>query len=250
MKQWQETSEILERVERSDQPLALATVVKVEGSSYRRPGAKLLIDDEGPTLGGVSGGCLEADVREVGLAVLRDGHCRLRHYETGANEDTVWGFGLGCDGTVEILVQPLTRNTRGALSRVRELLDGDRPFAVSTVLSDDAAGRVVLVDPHGVGDGSTGDHRLDRKVAARSKESLAGSGGQSTQWGDDSARVFTEVYEPPPRLVIFGAGDDAMPLTEFATHVGFRVTLVDHRPACLQPQRFPQATKVVTRRPE
>ena len=246
MKQWQETSQILERVERGTRPLALATVVKIEGSSYRRPGAKLLIEDGGPTLGGVSGGCLEADVLEVGLAVLRDGHCRLRHYETGADEDTVWGFGLGCDGTIEILVQPLTRKTRGVLSRVRELLDDDRPFAVSTVLSGDAAGRVVLVDPDGVGDGST--TRLDLAVAARSREYLAG--GQSTEWGDDSARVFTEVYEPPPRLVIFGAGDDAMPLTEFASHIGFRVTLVDHRPAYLQPERFPQATHLVTRRPE
>ncbi len=237
MKQWQETSQILERVKRSNQPLALATVVKIEGSSYRRPGAKLLIDYGGPTLGGVSGGCLEADVREVGLAVLKDGYCRLRHYETGANEDTVWGFGLGCDGTVEILVQLLTLNTRGVLSRVRELLDGDRPFAVSTVLSGDAAGRVVLVEPGGVGDGSPArldlPARPDLEVAARSKEYLVG--GQSTQWGDDSARVFTEVYAPPPRLVIFGAGDDAIPLTEFASHIGFRVTLVDHRPAYLQP---------------
>ena len=246
MKQWQETSEILEHVERSNQPLALATVVKIEGSSYRRSGAKLLIDDGGPTLGGVSGGCLEADVREVGLAVLRDGHCRLRHYETGADEDTVWGFGLGCDGSVEILVQALTGDTRGVLSRVRALLDGDQSFAVSTVLSGDAAGRVVLVDPDGVADGSTA--RPDLDVAARSKEYLAR--GQSTQWVDDSARVFTEVYEPPPRLVIFGAGDDAMPLTEFASHIGFRVTLVDHRPAYLQPERFPQATHLVTRRPE
>ncbi len=157
---------------------------------------------------------------------------------------------MGCDGTVPIFVQPLTGETRRVLSRVRELLYGDRLFPVSTVLSGDAAGRVLLVDPHGVGDGSTGDNRLDREVAARSAESLAGAGGQSTQWGDDSARVFTEVYEPPPRLVIFGAGDDAMPLTEFATRVGFRVTLVDHRPAYIQPERFPQATHLVTSRPE
>ncbi len=244
MKQWQETSQILERVERDNQPLALATVVKIEGSSYRRPGAKLLIEDGGPTLGGVSGGCLEADVREVGLAVLQDGDCRLRHYETGADDDIVWGFGLGCDGTVEILVQPLTADTRAVLSRVRELLDGDRPFAVSTVLSGDAAGRIVLVDPDGVGEGSTA--RLDREVAARSEESLARA--QSTQWGEDPARVFTEVYEPPPRLVIFGAGDDAMPLTEFASCIGFRVTLVDHRKAYLQPERFPQAKHLVSMR--
>ena len=256
MKQWQETSQILERVARGSRPLALATVVKIEGSSYRRPGAKLLIEEEGGTMGGVSGGCLEADVREVGLAALKDGHCRLRHYETGADDDTVWGFGLGCDGTVQIFVQPLPVETRRVLSRVRELLDGERPFVVSTVLGGDAAGRVVLVDPDGVGDGSTGDTRLDREVATRNKEGLAGGGGgggggrQSTQWGDDSARVFTEVYEPPPRLVIFGAGDDAMPLTEFASRIGFRVTLVDHRPAYLQPERFPQATRLVTSRPE
>ena len=110
---------------------------------------------------------------EVGLAVLRDGHCRLRHYRRGANDDIVWGFGLGCDATVEILVQPLTRNTRGALSRVRELLDGDRPFAVSTVLSGDAAGRIVLVDPDGVGDDSPArldlPARLGLEVAARNK---------------------------------------------------------------------------------
>ncbi len=248
MKQWQETSQILERVAGGSQPLALATVVKIEGSSYRRPGAKLLIEDGGPTLGGVSGGCLEADVREVGLAALKDGNCRLRQYETGADDDTVWGFGLGCDGTVQIVVQPLTGDTRRVLSRVRELLDGDRPFAVSTVLNGDAAGRVVLIDPDGVGDGSTGNAGLDREVAARSEAWLDGS--QSALWGDDSRRVFTEVYEPPPRLVIFGAGDDAMPLTESATRVGFRVTLVDHRPAYLQPKRFPQATPLVTRRPE
>ena len=246
MKQWQETSEILERVERSNQPLALATVVKIEGSSYRRSGAKLLIDDGGPTLGGVSGGCLEADVREVGLAVLRDGHCRLRHYETGADEDTVWGFGLGCDGSVEILVQALTGDTRGVLSRVRALLDGDQSFAVSTVLSGDAAGRVVLVDPDGVADGSD---RPSRSGRGRTKQRIPRPGPVDAVV-DDSARVFTEVYEPPPRLVIFGAGDDAMPLTEFASHIGFRVTLVDHRPAYLQPERFPQATHLVTRRPE
>ncbi len=248
MKHWQETSQILERVAGGSQPLALATVVKIEGSSYRRPGAKLLIEDGGPTLGGVSGGCLEADVREVGLAALKDGHCRLRHYETGADDDTVWGFGLGCDGTVQIFVQPLAGDTRRVLSRVRELLDGDRPFAVSTVLNGDAAGRVVLIDPDGVGDGSTGNAGLDREVAARSEAWLDGS--QSALWGDDSRRVFTEVYEPPPRLVIFGASDDAMRLTEFASRIGFRVTLIDHRPAYIQPERFPQATHLVTRRPE
>lgn len=84
MKHWQETSRIVERVRalvKSGSGAALATVVKIEGSAYRRPGAKFLIEADGDTVGSVSGGCLEADVREIALDVLRDDTPRLRHYE-------------------------------------------------------------------------------------------------------------------------------------------------------------------------
>ena len=252
MKHWQETSRIVGRIAElaaAGRRAAMATVVRIEGSAYRRPGAKLLVEEGGATRGGVSGGCLEADVREVALVVMRDGVPRLRHYETGDDDSTVWGLGLGCNGAVDIFVQPVT--TEGAVDaarRLRALLAGDARFAVSTVVRGPAAvlGRM-LVTPPPPAAGSTGAPDLDREMARRAETLLAA--GESKCHDVESAGAFTEVHVPPPRLVICGAGDDAMPLSICASQVGFRVTVVDHRPAHLSPERFPDA-ELAGRRPE
>ena len=251
MKHWQETSQIVGRVAElvaAGRRAAMATVVGIEGSAYRRPGAKLLVEEGGAARGGVSGGCLEADVREIGMTVMRDGLPRLRHYETGDDDSTVWGLGLGCNGAVDVFVQPVTApDALAAAGRLRALLAGDAPFAVSTVVRGPAAvlGRM-LVGPDGGPAGSTGapgpDRALDREMARRAEALLAV--GESKCWGMESAGVFTEVHVPPPRLVICGAGDDAMPLSACASQVGFRVTVVDHRPAHLSRERFPDAERI------
>ena len=123
MKHWQETASIFARIAvRGDAVArqALATVVRISGSAYRRPGARLLVPEQGVPFGGVSGGCLEADVREIALQAIRSGTPRLRHYDTGAAEDTVWGLGLGCEGAVDVLVQPVDeRLSRRARPRGR-----------------------------------------------------------------------------------------------------------------------------------
>ena len=109
MKHWHETAEILERVKNllgAGVRAAIATVVRISGSAYRRPGAKFLVAEDGSTAGGVSGGCLETDVRAIALEVARDGAPRLLHYETGSDEETLWGLGLGCEGAVDVFVQP------------------------------------------------------------------------------------------------------------------------------------------------
>ena len=246
MKHWQETSHVLGRVAElaaAGRRAAMATVVRIEGSAYRRPGAKLLVEEDGAARGGVSGGCLEADVREVGMTVMRDGAPRLRHYETGDDDRTVWGLGLGCNGAVDVFVQPVTSpDALDAARRVRALLEGDAPFAVSTVVRGPAStlGRM-LVTP----DGSTEAPGLDREMARRAEVLLAV--GESKCYDVESAGVFTEVHVPPPRLVICGAGDDAIPLSACASQVGFRVTVVDHRPAHLSPDRFPDAERIERR---
>ncbi len=252
MKHWQETAQIVGRIAElaaAGRRAALATVVRIEGSAYRRPGAKLLVEEGGATRGGVSGGCLEADVREVARAVMRDGAPRLRHYETGDDDSTVWGLGLGCNGAVDVFVQPATsEDALDTARRLRALLAGDAPFAVSTVVRGPAAvlGRM-LVTPDGPPGGSTEAAGLDSEMARRAEALLAA--GESKCHDLESAGVFTEVHVPPPRLVICGAGDDAMPLSALASRVGFRVTVVDHRPAHLSPERFP-AAELVERRPD
>ena len=258
MKHWQETSRIVGRVAElaaAGRRAAVATVVRIEGSAYRRPGAKLLVEEGGATRGGVSGGCLEADVREVALGVMRDGVPRLRHYETGSDDRTVWGLGLGCNGAVDIFVQPVTFADAVAVARlVGMLLTGDSPFAVSTLVRGPAAalGRM-LVAGDGRQTGSTGNPGLDQGIARRTEMLLATGESKiheiATGVGIESAAVFTEVHVPPPRLVICGAGDDAIPLVAYASQVGFRVTVVDHRPAYLSAERFPDAERI-DRRPD
>ena len=251
MKHWQETSQILGRaidLAASGRRAALATVVRISGSAYRRAGAKLLVEESGATLGGVSGGCLEADVREVALSVLRDGGARLRHYETGDDDRTVWGLGLGCNGAIDIFVQPITSaETLDLARRVRTLLAGDAPFTVSTVVRGPAAalGRM-LVAGDGLPAGSMGIPALDGEVVRHAQALLAA--GESQFYDIDSIGVFTDVHVPPPRLVICGAGDDAIPLATHAAQVGYCVTVVDHRPAYLSRERFPDAERV-DRRP-
>jgi xanthine dehydrogenase accessory factor len=137
VKHWKETAEIFGRAARLVETggrVAIATVVRVEGSAYRRPGAKLLVEEDGRTQGSISGGCREADVREIGLQVLRGSESQLRRYDTGGDDREVWGLGLGCSGMVEVFVQPIEQGAAGLVKRICELLAEDRPFALSTVV--------------------------------------------------------------------------------------------------------------------
>jgi xanthine/CO dehydrogenase XdhC/CoxF family maturation factor len=230
MKHWRETSEVVERVDALasvGRRAAIATVVRIEGSSYRRPGAKFLIEDDGRTLGGVSGGCLEADVSEVALHVIQSGTPRLLHYDTGDDDRTVWGLGLGCNGSVEIFVQTATDpRTLGVLRALRARLAKRSSFAVSTIVDGPGdVGSMIVSDANP----QDGPSRITR---------------------DGPQTVFTEVFQPPPRLIVCGAGDDARPLVLYASEAGFAVTVVDHRQAYLREDRFPLAQRQVLLRPE
>lgn len=250
MKHWQETSLLFEeaaRVAGSGGRAALATVVRILGSTYRRPGAKLLVTDDGAVSGGVSGGCLEDDVREVALGVIRGAPPVLKRYDTGGDEQQVWGLGLGCNGMVEVFVEQLD-GLGAATSRVRNLLAGDRPFAAATVITGPAAGASLILEEDGTVTGSTGDPALNRTIATTALAQLGVGTSSVVEVG--ARQVFVEVLEPPPRLIICGAGDDARPLAATATSAGFRVTVADHRPAYLAAERFPAGVRLVQARPE
>ncbi len=240
MKQWQETSQIVSRLAALasiGERAALATVVKIVGSAYRRPGAKLLIESSGAMLGGVSGGCLEADVREHALRSLESGP-RRRHYDTSADEDALWGLGLGCNGAVDVFIQPVTEDVALAMEQVKRLLDGNEPFAISTILDGPEAG-AILVRTRSATVCLHGGEQIAEAVEATATMRLSGqSSGVDRTHG---VEVFTEVMHPPLRLVIIGGGDDARPVARLAAMVGFRVCVVDHRPAFATSDRFPEA---------
>jgi xanthine/CO dehydrogenase XdhC/CoxF family maturation factor len=253
MKHWQETSRLLQTLDRlvaAKRQAALATVVRIRGSAYRRPGAKMLVADDGAMVGSVSGGCLEGDVREVARQVMQTGIPRMLHYETGGDDQTPFGLGLGCNGAVDIFVQPATSaDALETAHRVATLLQGNALFAVSTVVEGARAlGRALVVEDSGHAAGTTGDVSLDRAIAARALSLL--SAGVSKLHELEALQIFTDLQLPPPTLLVLGAGEDARPLAAYGTDAGFRVTIVDHRPAYLDADHYPRGTRLVHARPE
>jgi xanthine dehydrogenase accessory factor len=251
VKHWHETAAILDQASRlaaAGVRSAVATVVRISGSAYRRPGAKFLAAEDGTTAGGVSGGCLESDVRATALEVVREGAPRLLHYDTGADEETVWGMGLGCEGAVDVFVAP----TAGALlsdtaRRVRDLMAEGLPFAICTPVDGPHAGSTLVLGA-GTWSGTTGSRELDAACADHVPARLEdGKSGLERIAGQS---MFVDILRPPPTLFLFGAGDDARPLATVAAEAGFSVTIVDHRRAYLTPERFPGRARLVLRRPE
>lgn len=224
--------------------LALATIVSVTGSTYRRPGARLVVPHDAPPVGNLSGGCLEGEVESVARAVMEDGVARLELYDLTADDEAVWGWGLGCNGAIEVFVEPAERavEVAGALTRA---IDEERRVAVVTVIDGHAIGvdigsRVVVHDG-GAAEGSAGP--ATGTLIRLGRAALAGSdvGAVVAPVPGGVVRAFVEVIEPPLRLLVCGAGHDAIPLAGAGASLGWRVVVADDRAQFLTGERFPAA---------
>ena len=227
---------------------ALATVVDVRGSSYRLPGGRMLIDEAGDTIGSVSGGCLEADLLERARRLLRTGDAEVVVYDTRATDDTVFGLNLGCRGVVRVLLEPADAALFGFLRRRL----GSRHGAAVATLIDGAAGSLrpgtrLMVDERGV----VACGFYGQAASAIAEECFAVIGEERSRLcRHECGELFVEYLAPPTPLVVFGAGPDAAPLVRFAKDLGWRVTLVDHRPGMAARPQFASADEVVVARPE
>jgi xanthine dehydrogenase accessory factor len=228
---------------RAGRRAALATVVRVHGSAYRREGARMLIREDGALTCMLSGGCLEPEVAEVAKSVLRSGTPVLRHYDLA--EDVVWGLGLGCGGTVDIYVEPVDGSP--LLAEWLETWTRGGRAVLATPLAD-ATGRT-LFSAEGDALGSTRDPALDRAVSAAAREILSApyprAETRSLAGGNGAVDVFLDVAGPPPELIVFGAGHDAIPLVAQAHRLGWSVTVVDAREAFTTADRFPGSRLVI-----
>lgn len=246
-----ELTDVLEAIESLSargQRLALATIVAVRGSTYRRPGARLLVPEEGAPIGNISGGCLENDVADVARIVMTEGHARVVSFDLTADDDAVWGWGLGCNGAIELFVEPADKAAEVA-GALRMALEEERPICMVTALEPGNVngieqGNRLLVKPDGTTQGSLGDAAIDRAAADAGTELLAAERSEVRELAG-GVRAFVEVLEPPLRLVICGAGHDAAPLVAAAANLGWSPVVVDDRPAFLTSERFPQAAGFV-----
>jgi xanthine dehydrogenase accessory factor len=228
----------------SGQRMALATIVAVRGSTYRRPGARLLVPEEGAPIGNISGGCLEGDVADMARLVMEEGRARLAGWDLTADDDAVWGLGLGCNGAIEVFIEPADRAVEAARA-LRTALEEERPISLVTVIESAepeaiAPGARVIVMPDGRVEGSLGRPDVDAEAIAAARELLTAERSEIRTLAE-GIRAFVEILDPPLRLVLCGAGHDAVPLVRAASLLGWNVTVVDDRPAFLNPERFPEA---------
>jgi xanthine dehydrogenase accessory factor len=246
---------------------ALATVVSVEGSSYRRPGARMLVCEGGASTGTISAGCLEGDVIEHAKRVIKAGEAVLVEYDTASTSDEMaWGLGLGCNGVVRVLVEPLAPGSLyvEALRRSCEAHADVAPVLVATVYQHtplepaSAATRIetgarLFIN----GDGDVSREKLSDRVAAVLESEVRaltrGEGASGTRVSDvdgGSVKVFVETLLPPVPLVVFGAGHDALPVVELARQLGWQTEVIDPQARLASLSRFAVADRVTLSRPE
>ena len=237
---------------------ALATVVRVEGSAYRRPGARMLVTEDGRTTGVVSGGCLEGDVRGRAARVMRTGQPTLVTYDTTTDEDVVWGLGLGCNGIVDVLIEPASERTDRLVQFLEACSRSRRPAAFATVIRSDgiaevAVGARVFLFPDGMieTDVGTPESVPRMQVLADLHEAVRNGVSFVAQYeADGNLEVFIEAVESPLSLVIFGAGADAVPLVTIAQRLGWLATVVDTHARGRSLERFADADAVLLCCPE
>jgi len=238
----------------ANQTAVLATVVAVDGSAYRRPGAKMVITDDSDSVGSVTAGCLEDDVSALAERVLATGNSCIEQFDLTGDDD-VWGLGVGCNGVVDILIEPLDERYR--------------PVAYAHQNSDDIAVLTVLGNtPTDIQQGNrafaypTDNQQLTfetpnwpdqlRKAVIEPTQRLFSAGSSDTvtvSWDENTADVFIDIIQTPPKLIVFGSGHDVDPVVELAKRVGFRVTVVTFRGAAADTDRFDAADRVLSTSP-
>jgi len=229
---------------------ALATVVSVEGSSYRRPGARMLITEDGMLTGAISGGCLEGDALKKALSAIHQQENKLVTYDTTDEDDAKFGVQLGCNGIVHILFEPIDPAVQLNPIHLLTALKNQREDAVIITLfsltEKMQLGTMLFYTKNSqLNNLPTMLKQLGEQDAATVLKTRS---SKFTTY--DNFNAFVEFIQPPISLIIAGAGNDVQPLAQFAYQLGWNVIIADGRPTHATVQRFPTATKVLVAKPQ
>ncbi|WP_297337371.1 XdhC/CoxI family protein [Algoriphagus sp.] len=233
-------------------PVALATVVKVEGSAYRRPGARMLVTNEGNLTGAISGGCLEGDALRKAQTVIFQQKSMLVTYDTTDEDDQKFGVGLGCNGIIHVLIEPIEyANPKNPIELIIEAVKDRQTCLLLTLFSiprskSEQIGTVFLKK----GNQEFGSpEKVDPPLWLQLKHEIQfieQAHNQIITYQDQGGiSVFFEQIKPAIRVLLFGAGNDTLPVAELAQILGMELILIDGRKNLATPTRFPQAKKII-----
>jgi xanthine/CO dehydrogenase XdhC/CoxF family maturation factor len=226
------------QIDFSQRKAALATVVRVKGSSYRSPGARMLITDDGRWTGSISGGCLEGDALRKARQVMSDKHPITVTYDTREESNQNLGISLGCNGIIDVLIEPvIPSDNNNPIKLFEKFIYSKEPVALTTVFSSKKIGTKFLILE------KTDENNIDKNLSAemdgifRSKKSEV----KEILLDGEEVEVFIELIQPTISVLIFGGGFDARPVSKLAQSLGWNVQITDECVAHLAPAFFPEA---------
>lgn len=249
MKEFKTILEAYDKVDFKERKAALATVVQVKGSSYRSPGARMLMLDNGRWVGSISGGCLEGDALRKARQVILSGESRTVTYDTSNDDDNQLGIGLGCNGIIDILIEPIKPESDiNPITQLEAFLKYENMGAHAIVFESNTNNiqvgeKVSLNDKRKmIGENPALKEVLiaDLKAVVENQKPVI----KEYSIDNQTIKVFLELIQPGIDLLIFGGGFDAKPVTELAHVLGWNVRVTDECVAHLVPINFPLANEL------
>ena len=230
----------------NERKAALATVVKVRGSSYRSPGARMLITDDGKWVGSISGGCLEGDALRKARQVMTDKTPKTVTYDTREESNQNLGIGLGCNGVIDVLIEPLTEENK-SIQLFTSLIELNQPFALATIFRGATnMGEKLVVHMNTVVQETFSYSKLNDQLYTDLINVFDTRKSEARTYYLDGQEydVFLELIQPSISLLIFGGGFDARPVSQLAKSLGWEVQVTDECVAHIAPIFFPEADKL------
>ncbi len=246
MKDFRAIVEEYAKIDFSQRRAALATVIKVHGSSYRSPGARMLITDDGRWVGSISGGCLEGDALRKARQVMTDHQATTVTYDTREESNQNLGIGLGCNGVIDVLIEAVVPgDVNNPVSLFSGFLQTEQPLALATIFSSPEAGRKVLINQAGEvqGGDDTGFPAQLHQDLLHLFETRKSETRSYPSFGHEVG-VFLELVQPMVTVILFGGGFDARPVNHLARSLGWNVEVTDECVAHIAPIFFPDATRL------
>jgi xanthine dehydrogenase accessory factor len=226
---------------------ALATIVRVTGSSYRSPGTRMLISGDGRWFGSISGGCLEGDALRKARQVMSDNVPLMVRYDTNEESNQQLGINLGCNGIIDVLLEPIVPDAENnPIKFVNDFITTSEPVALATIFSGRGIGGKILMTLTGVVKNSFENELLQEAVIADLRNIFEDRRSEPRYYtiDDEEYGIFLELIQPSISLLIFGGGVDARPVSQLAKKSGWNVEVTDECAAHIAPIFFPDADKL------
>ncbi len=256
MKETEDIIQAFKQAQQQNKKTALATVVHVEGSSYRRPGARMLVTEDGELTGAISGGCLEGDALRKALLAINQWQNKLVSYDSMDDDDNSIGIQLGCNGIVHILFEPIdSTNENNPLALLEKAMQQRRNTVIVTLFSLSNNAEQVGTCLFTTGRDNIGyiaDKTIENKIIEDTEAVLSSGHSVIKNYLQHNGQLvigLIELIKPPVDLVIAGAGNDAFPLVQMASVLGWHVTIVDGRKTHANAKRFPVAKNIIVAKP-